>query len=140
VITYDVVVTVANPDLLLKPGMTATAKIATAQAQNVLRVPSQALRFTPTVAAKAGGAKAGGARTGAARLSGRGQRSVWVLRAGKPVKVSVTVGLDDDANAEIRSGDLNVGDQVITGQVAAGAAATGRPAGSGAPPTASLRL
>ena len=52
VITYDVVITVANPDLLLKPGMTATAKIVKAQSRNVLRVPSQALRFTPTGAAK----------------------------------------------------------------------------------------
>ena len=55
VITYDVVITVANPDLLLKPGMTATARIVTAQALNVLRVPSQALRFTPTGAAKPAG-------------------------------------------------------------------------------------
>ena len=47
VITYDVVITVANPGLLLKPGMTATARIDTAQALNVLRVPSQALRFSP---------------------------------------------------------------------------------------------
>ena len=58
VITYDVVITVDNPDLLLKPGMTATARIVTAQALNVLRVPSQALRFTPTAAAKPGPAKA----------------------------------------------------------------------------------
>ena len=40
VITYDVVVTVANPDLLLKPGMTATTKISIAQARNIVRVPS----------------------------------------------------------------------------------------------------
>ena len=37
----------ANPDLLLKPGMTATAAIITAERDNVLRVPLQALRFTP---------------------------------------------------------------------------------------------
>ena len=48
VITYDVVITVDNPDLLLKPGMTATARIVTAQSLKVLRVPSQALRFTPS--------------------------------------------------------------------------------------------
>src|SRR5579864_8417071 len=45
VITYDVVITVDNPDLLLKPGMTATARIVTAQSPEVLRVPAQALRF-----------------------------------------------------------------------------------------------
>jgi HlyD family secretion protein len=130
VITYDVVVTVANPDLLLKPGMTATAKIATAQAQNVLRVPSQALRFTPTVAAKAG----------AVKPAGRGQRAVWVLRAGKPVRIPVTVGLNDDTFAEIRSGALEVGDQVVTAQAAAGAAAAGKAGRTGAAPAASLRL
>ena len=108
VITYDVVVTVANPGLLLKPGMTATARIATAQARGVLRVPSQALRFTPTAAGKAAG--------------GKGSRTVWVLRNGKPVAVPVTVGLDDDSYAEIRSGALQVGDQVVTSQAAAGAA------------------
>ena len=54
VITYDVVITVDNLDLALKPGMTATAKIVTARSLNVLRVPSQALRFTPSAAAKLG--------------------------------------------------------------------------------------
>jgi HlyD family secretion protein len=125
VITYDVVITVANPDLLLKPGMTATAKIATAQALNVLRVPSQALRFTPAAAAKAAGARTGGAH----------QRAVWVDRAGKLVRIAVTVGLDDDSFVEIKSGDLKLGDQVVTGQAAAGASG-----GRGAPPTAALRL
>ena len=45
VVTYDVVVAVANPDLLLMPGMTATTKIVTAERDNVLRVPDQALRY-----------------------------------------------------------------------------------------------
>ena len=84
VITYDVVITVDNPGLLLKPGMTATAKIVTAQSLKVLRVPSQALRFTPAAAAKLGLAKA----------SESGQRVIWVERAGKLVSIPVTVGLD----------------------------------------------
>jgi HlyD family secretion protein len=113
VITYDAVITVANPDFLLKPGMTATAKIVKAQSTNVLRVPSQALRFTPTGAAKPGVAKA--AHTG--------RRVVWVERAGKLVSVPVTVGLNDDSFAEIKAGDLKLGDQVVTSQSATGAAA-----------------
>src|SRR5208337_4017378 len=104
VITYDVVITVANPGLLLKPGMTATAKIATAQALNVLRVPSQALRFTP----------GGAAKLGLANAAKSGQRTVWVERSGKLVAIPVTVGLDDDSFAEIKSGDLKVGDQIVT--------------------------
>ena len=107
VITYDVVITVANPGLLLKPGMTATAKIDTAQALNVLRVPSQALRFAPA---------------GAARPK-PGQRTVWVMRASEMVAVPVTVGLDDDSFAEIRLGDLKADDQVVTSALAAGSTA-----------------
>ena len=104
VITYDVVITVANPGFLLKPGMTATAKIDTARALNVLRVPSQALRFTPAGAAKlelSGSAKSG-------------QRAVWVERSGKLMPIAVNVGLDDDTFAEIKSGNLKLGDQVVT--------------------------
>ena len=58
VITYDAVVGVPNPELLLKPGMTAAVRIVTAQRNDVLRVPNQALRFSPA----AGGARARSAR------------------------------------------------------------------------------
>ena len=125
VITYDVVITVANPGLLLKPGMTATAKIDTAEALNVLRVPSQALRFTP----------AGAARFGPGSSGNPGQRTVWVMRAGEMVAVPVTVGLDDDTFAEIKSGDLTATDQVVTSALAAGSTAA-HPAAT----TPSLRL
>ena len=107
VITYDVVVAVANPDLLLKPGMTATVRIVTAQASNVLRVPSQALRFSPAVA------------TGA-KVVGAGQQVIWVERNGKLISVPVTVGLNDHTSVEIKSGDLKVGDLVVVSQAAAG--------------------
>lgn len=110
VITYDVVITVANPGFLLMPGMTATAKIATAEARNVVRVPSQALRFRP-----AGADKLAPANTAKPR-----QRTVWVLRLGKLLAVPVSVGLNDDTFAEIKSGDIRVGDQVVTSVATAG--------------------
>lgn len=110
VITYDAVITFDNPDLLLKPGMTATARIVTAQSLNVLRVPSQALRFNPAAAAKLGPAKA-------AEFAQR----LWVKRAGELVSIPVMVGLVDDSFAEIKTGDLHLGDQVVTSEVAAGA-------------------
>ena len=110
VITYDVVITVDNPDLLLKPGMTATARIVTAQSLNVLRVPSQALRFTPTAAAKLGLAKA----------TQSGQQVIWVERAGKLLSIPVTVGLDDGTFAEIKAGDLKLGDQIVTSEPVTG--------------------
>ncbi len=122
VITYDVVITVANPGLLLMPGMTATAGIDTAEARNVLRVPSQALRFTPA---------------GAAKVANKpGQRTVWVDRSGKLVAVPVTVGLDDDTFAEIKSGDLKVGDRIVTSVMATGGTNATHPSAT----TPSLRL
>ncbi len=111
VITYDAVITVDNPGLLLKPGMTATARIATAQALNVLRIPSQAPRFTPATAAKS-------------EIAKPGQRLIWVERAGKLVSIPVTLGLDDGTFVEIKSGDLKAGDQVVTSEIAPGAPRT----------------
>jgi HlyD family secretion protein len=111
VITYDVVITVDNPEMLLKPGMTATARIATAQALNVLRVPSQALRFTPTATARVEPAKA----------AQSGQQVTWVERSGKLLSIAVTVGLDDGTFAEVKAGDLKPGDQVVTAEAVVGA-------------------
>jgi HlyD family secretion protein len=105
------VITVDNPGLLLKSGMTATARIVTAQSLKVLRVPSQALRYTPAAAAKLGLAKAAKSE----------QRVIWVERAGKLVSIPVTVGLVDDTFAEIKAGDLKLGDQVVTSEAVAGA-------------------
>ena len=47
VVTYDTVIEVSNPDLKLKPGMTATVSITTAQHSGVLKIPNLALRFKP---------------------------------------------------------------------------------------------
>ncbi len=49
VVTYDALIDVANPDLLLKPGMTANVKIEVEKAANTLRVPNSALRFRPSL-------------------------------------------------------------------------------------------
>ncbi len=107
VVTYDVVVSVGNTDLALKPGMTAATRIVVDQRSDVLRVPSQALRYAPVTA---GGARRSGT---AGRTRPAEQGRVWVLRDGKPVRVAVTIGLDDDTYTEIVKGELNPGDQVI---------------------------
>ena len=142
VITYDVVIGVANRDLRLMPGMTATARIVKAEARNVLRVPSQALRFRPAGAGGSAAGKSAGSAGRGSDVTGGGRRSgpraVWVERDGKPVSVPVTVGLDDETYAEIKSGNLNVGDQVIVSQASSGKAGKGaspRPAA-----TPSLRV
>ena len=108
VVTYDVVVSVDNHDLALKPGMTAANRIVIDERNDVLRVPSQALRYAP---ATAGATRRSGKSTGTTRPTP--QARVWVLRDGKPVRVAVTAGLDDDTYTEIVKGELKPGDQVI---------------------------
>ncbi|HTR77762.1 MAG TPA: efflux RND transporter periplasmic adaptor subunit, partial [Gemmatimonadaceae bacterium] len=124
VVTYDVVVAVANRDLSLFPGMTATIKIITARRDSVLRVPDQALRYTP------GGLPSTGQSRGPAAGAGDSGAHVWVLRGGNPVRVGITTGLDDDAFTEVLRSDLHPGDEVIVSE--RGAAA--KPASSGAAP------
>jgi HlyD family secretion protein len=51
VVTYDAVVQVANPDLRLKPGMTANVSFLVAERQDVIKIPTAALRFQPEGAA-----------------------------------------------------------------------------------------
>ena len=106
VVTYDVVIGVNNGDLALVPGMTASTEIIVDQRDNVLRVPDQALRYSP----------GGVAATGGARAPSGGQQSVFVLRDDKPIAVSVTLGLDDGTFTEIVKGDLQPGDRVITAE------------------------
>lgn len=113
VITYDVVVSVDNSDLALKPGLTAATRIIIDRRSAVLRVPNQALRYVPTGTV----------------LGETMQARVWVLRDGSPIPVQVTVGLDDDEFTEIVHGDLNVNDRVIVAEQRNSAKAR-----SGAPP------
>ena len=127
VVTYDAVLGVSNPQFLLKPGMTATANIITAQRSDVVRIPDQALRFSPGALAEPATGEAGRGRPQAlaatAPPGGRPAR-VWVLRAAGPVAVSIHVGLDDGRYSELVSGDLRAGQAVIIGQQVASAAAT----------------
>ena len=103
VVTYDVVVSVDNTDLALKPGMTAATRVISDQRDNVLRVPSRALRYMP-----------GGARSSAGGKNE--QTKIWALRDGKPVAIPIVVGLDDDSYAEIVKGDLKPDDRVIVSE------------------------
>jgi len=96
VVTYDVVVSIPNTDLALKPGMTASVRIIIDQRTDVLRVPSQALRYAPPTAA---------------RPDPKHPR-IWILRDNQPVAVEIVPGLNDDDFVEVRSGDVKPGDQV----------------------------
>jgi len=104
VVTYDVVIAVDNDQLLLLPGMTATVQIITAKRDKVRRVPDQALRYVP------GGLSAAGQGAGAP------SSQVWLLRNGKPMRVAVGIGLDDDSFTELTGGEVKVGDKVIVSE------------------------
>lgn len=114
VVTYDVVVAADNSELLLIPGMTATVRIITDKRSNALRVPDQALRYTPNAA------------NGNTPTTGK---QVWVLRGSRSERVPVTTGLDDDTYSEITGGALSEGDRVILSESANGS----RKSGNGGP-------
>jgi len=149
VVTYDVVVSVDNPDLQLLPGMTANTRIITDERKDVLRVPLQALRFSPKgiglseaseETARPGrpteGAKAHGhAEEGMHQHKQSAQTRVWVLRSGQPEPVPVTVGLSDSTFTEITGGDLQAGDKLVVNEIRAGEKKTG-----GSPPRSPLRF
>jgi HlyD family secretion protein len=126
VVTYDVVINVDNPEMLLLPGMTADARIITDERENALRVTLAALRFEP------GETGLGGSQP----TNGAGASShVWVLRGGAPVRLSVDTGIDDGVFIEILPGGLKVGDAVIIDEVGSAAQKAGA-----APARSPLRL
>ncbi len=106
VVTFDVVVSVDNSDLALKPGMTAATRVVVEQRIDVVRVPSQALRFKPN----------GLGVLPSERATDATQTQVWVMREEKPVAIPAIVGLDDESFVEIVAGDVKPGDSVITAE------------------------
>ena len=147
VVTYDTVIGVSNPDLKLKPGMTANVSIIVAQKDNVLQIKNAALRYRPaeTATAEAGskysqnGASQGGSRQGgsaprktmektvAARERQSSERTVYVLSGGRPRPVQIKTGISDGVVTEVVEG-LKEGDRVITAELASKASAASTPA------------
>lgn len=116
IVTYDAVINVANPDLKLKPGMTANVTFVYADRNNVLTVPNSALRFKPSTEIFS---KLGMVAPAAREERGRGdqprdQKTVWRLRGKKPEPVKIRTGITDGSLTEIVEGDLREADQVIT--------------------------
>jgi HlyD family secretion protein len=131
VVSYNANLTVANSNLRLRPGMTATAQIITKARPNVLPVPNAALRFVPADAQAKGGGLAsaiipGRQRSGANKqgaVAGKGARqTVYVLDAKKPQAppqaVAIQIGVSDGSVTEVVGGGLKAGMLVITGQLA----------------------
>jgi HlyD family secretion protein len=137
VVAYTAELSVQNADLLLRPGMTATAEIVTSERRGALLVPNAALRWSPerdAASQRSSGAASvlvprgprrgggGGGRGGREVGIGRGSRqTVYVLGAdGQPAPVQVVVGESNGSVTEITGGELREGQEVITGRLAAG--------------------
>jgi HlyD family secretion protein len=128
VVTYDVVISVNNAELKLKPGMTANVSVIVAHRDDAVKVPNSALRFRPPEALEAAAttpatATPGGPRrpgSGGGRSGGpRGERKIYVLPPGakKPEPATVKLGISDGVATEVTEG-LKPGDLVVIGMTA----------------------
>jgi HlyD family secretion protein len=120
VVTYDAIIRVKNPDLKLKPGMTANITIKVGHAADAVKLPNAALRYSPE--------KTPGQEVLPKTVKDNGAR-VWILKNGKPVPVSVTLGLSEGSFTEVISGDVSPGDEVVLEKIRKNGTSqsTGRP-------------
>ena len=106
VVTYNVVVAVVNPELKLKPGLTANVKILVDRRANALKIPNAALRFRPP---------SPDGEPLAAQEKTRGPSQIWILDDGRLSGVAVKLGLSDEYFTEVLEGDVKEGQSVVVG-------------------------
>ena len=130
IVSYEAVLTFSNDDLSLRPGMTANAEIVTLNRENVVLAPAAAFRWSPPAAAPGAPARKNGGLVGSlmpgppdrdrqqkvagAVTSTDKEQTLWVLKAGRPEAVRVTVGASNGRLTEITSGAIEPGAKVIT--------------------------
>ncbi|MEW6513692.1 MAG: efflux RND transporter periplasmic adaptor subunit [Pseudomonadota bacterium] len=128
VVSYTVVVSASNPDLILLPGMTANVRIVTAQKEKVLKVANAALRFRPpssdeksALAGRQPGSASGTGGSGMGRGRGSaGTGKLWILgNDGKPAAIEVKTGINDGNQTELLDSTLPEGREVIVGMTTA---------------------
>jgi len=123
VVTYNTVIDFENPDGRLLPGETAYATIPTGEVANVVKIPNAAIRFTPNLSTdtlkqlyrqydvppSATSSHAGGSQV------------VWMVEAGGKLRpVALRVGLTDYTFTQLVSGDVRLGDALVTGEAVGG--------------------
>ncbi len=104
VVTYEVVISAPNQDLKLKPGLTANVTINTLERNNILSVPTKALRFTPTKETVNPGDKI---------VDCQGAHKVWVNEGNTLKAYAVQTGITNGTRTQIISG-IKEGARVIT--------------------------
>lgn len=121
VVTYDVVVSVDNPDQTLLPGMTAYVTIETDRKEAVLLAPNSALRYRPSDASAEQSGRLPSGGKPAKEQSGYGSGKLHVLRKeNKTVRIEaipVRTGITDGRFTEIITDALKPGDRVIVSEV-----------------------
>ncbi len=121
VVTYKAVLTTDNSDLLLRPGMTATAEIIVQQVSQALTVPNAALRYSPSSRQSEQNTSLlrrllpgrPPFRSASQREESGPNRRVWALKDGAPVPVPVVAGVSDGQRTQIVKGDIREGQGVI---------------------------
>jgi HlyD family secretion protein len=129
VVTYETVLSVDNSELLLRPGMTATAEIMINKLENVMRIDNAALRYTPSAKDKmtysdqkpslfksifAGPPRPDKEEKGE-ESQDKNMKEVWMLRNNVLVPVKITTGVTDGIMTEVTGGDIRPGDKVVVG-------------------------
>ncbi len=127
VVSYETILSLSNAELLLRPGMTATAHITVEEIHDALRVPNAALRFVPpvTAAEQKGGfmdqlLPRWGSRTRPSREDNDKSKRVWVPNNGQPRAIDVKTGPSDGRMTQIFAdkrpddGELKAGTIIIT--------------------------
>jgi HlyD family secretion protein len=144
VVTYNAIVGVDNPELKLKPGMTANVAVTIQRSDDVLAVPNAALRYAPTslpepdVSRPTGGNSEGRGSATPERertrpSAGTERGTVWVLDVSDELQANrVVLGITDGVWTELLMSDLEEGEEVIVGELAGTATASNARTG-GAP-------
>lgn len=127
VVTYKAVLTIDNSELLLRPGMTATAEIVVTEIAEAALIPNASLRYSPATPDPAASRSflqrvlpgPPPFRAASERQETGSNRTVWVLRNGDPVQVKIVIGASDGKFPEVRAGDLQPGQTVIVDETTA---------------------
>ena len=121
VVTYEVVISAHNPDLKLKPRLTANITIYTLDKQGVLSVPAKALRFTPAVPLVG---------SNAVVKDCEGEHKVWTRECDTFTAHPVSIGISNGIVTEI-TGGINEGTQIVSDAVISTGAETAVAEGQG---------
>ncbi|WP_294142302.1 efflux RND transporter periplasmic adaptor subunit [uncultured Sanguibacteroides sp.] len=104
VVTYEVVIDAPNPDLKLKPGLTANITVYTMEKNDIMLAPLKAFRFTPESTNP----------VMETPIAAKGEKTVWIQTAEGIIPKVVKTGVSDGINMEIKEG-VQEGDRLVVG-------------------------